>query len=440
MMANAMQPTDQPQQSADGDENVLLNNVDAGRDINVGNRVGRDQIRQININVQDPQQAAEFVRSLGRSWPTARNRTSNWTNPCLDPLGGGLHSNDKPELDPYASINSPEDLQIFKNNVKSLVTSILEGLQALENLATNDYDKGKQLLEIYKTSLNSSHLDLQPHFNTYKRLHAYVQTEVQLIYDSLVSVRLEMGPMLNDTIVNYSEDLKSCLRYIVNHEKAVGLRTHYVDIPLLADAISLLDYTSNNETTTGPPKYHLNRAAERLFLFISRYSNRLNQQLSESKDHLNLQELLTFFKRCCELFDQIENDNYEKELNTTSQKLREAIPATCKIKDCLDALIRIHNAFQDITGFFQLIEDNDIVPQGDILEGVALQTQVLSNNNQTLWCKEIQRLSHALPKTKYEFENEIKRLFKLIDNTILTLTEHFTEEVNVRLQSLVAHL
>lgn len=68
-----MEPTDQPQQSADGAENLLFDNVNAGGSINVGNRVGRDRIGrdQININVQDPQQAAELARSFRWSWPKA---------------------------------------------------------------------------------------------------------------------------------------------------------------------------------------------------------------------------------------------------------------------------------------------------------------------------------------------------------------------------------
>lgn len=71
MMASAMEPTDQPQQSAHGEENQLLSNVNAGGNINAGNQVGGDLIGrdQININVQDPQQAAKLARSLRWSWP-----------------------------------------------------------------------------------------------------------------------------------------------------------------------------------------------------------------------------------------------------------------------------------------------------------------------------------------------------------------------------------
>lgn len=71
-MECGMEPTDHPQQSAHGDENQLFNNVNAGGDINVGNRVGRDQIGrdQFIINVQDPQQAAEISRILRWNWPT----------------------------------------------------------------------------------------------------------------------------------------------------------------------------------------------------------------------------------------------------------------------------------------------------------------------------------------------------------------------------------
>ncbi|MFM7511993.1 MAG: hypothetical protein ACKO3F_01285 [Cyanobium sp.] len=68
-----MEPTDQPQQSAHGDDNQLLNNLTAGGDLNVGNRVGRDLIGrdQLTFNVANPEQAAELAQRLRWSWPTA---------------------------------------------------------------------------------------------------------------------------------------------------------------------------------------------------------------------------------------------------------------------------------------------------------------------------------------------------------------------------------